>query len=101
MRWASGVVGCRIGVAYTPIPLEMMFWLSLCEVGVDVVEDVGRVRVKFAAHEGLCSVFRCVAGVVEWIVGVLVLAHSAWFVHAVTDGDSRRAGAWPGGRCGE
>ena len=30
---------------------------------------------------------RCVAGVVEWIVGVLVFARSAWLVHAVTDGD--------------
>ena len=29
---------------------------------------------------------QCVAGVVEQIVGVLVLARSAWFVHAVTDG---------------
>ena len=24
VRWATGVVGCRMGVAYTPIPLEMM-----------------------------------------------------------------------------
>ena len=24
VRWATGVVGCRTGVAYTPIPLEMM-----------------------------------------------------------------------------
>ena len=38
---------------------ESSFRLSLCEVGVDVVEDVGRVRVKAAACEGLCSVFRC------------------------------------------
>ena len=56
-RWATGVVGCRMGVAYTPIPLEMMCFawgdramspllrLSLCEVGVDVVEDVGCVGV--------------------------------------------------------
>ena len=40
---------------------------------------------------------RCVAGVVEWIVGVLVLARSAWLVHAVTDGDPCRVGA---GACG-
>ena len=43
----------------------------------------------------------CVAGVVERIVGVLVLARSAWFVHAVTDGNPCRVGAGPGGRCGE
>ena len=43
----------------------------------------------------------CVAGVVERIVGVLVLACSAWFVHAVTDGDSCRVGAGPGGCSGE
>ena len=24
VRWATGVVGCRMGVAYTPNPLEMM-----------------------------------------------------------------------------
>ena len=113
MRWATGVVGCRMGVAYTPLLLEMMcfafgghgyeflFWLSLYEVGVDVVEDVGRVRVKVAACEGLCSVLPRVAGVVEWVVGVLVPARSAWFVHAVTDGDSCRVGAGPGGRSGE
>ena len=65
------------------------------------MEDVGRVRVKVAAREGLCSVFRCVAGVVEWIVGVLVLARSAWFVNAVTDGDSCRVWEGPGRRCGE
>ena len=40
---------------------------------------------------------RCVAGVVERIVGVLVLARSAWFVHSVTDGDPCRVGAGPGG----
>ena len=65
------------------------------------MEDVGRVRVKVAAREGLCSVFRCVAAVVEWIVGVLLLACSAWFVHAVTDGNSCRVGAGPGWRCGK
>ena len=80
---------------------ESLFWLSLCEVGVDVVEDAGRVLVKVVAFEGLCSVFRCVAGVVERIVGVLVLARSAWFVHAVTRGYSCWVGAGPGGRCGE
>ena len=68
-------------------------YLSLCEVGVDVVEDVGCVQVKVAACEGLCPVLRCVAGVVERIVGVLVLARSAWFVHAVTDGNPCRVGA--------
>ena len=65
------------------------------------MEDVDRVRVKLPAREGLCLVFLCVAGVVECIVGVLVLACSAWFVHAVTDGDPCRVGAGPGGRCGE
>ena len=50
------------------------------------------------ACEGLCSVLRCVAGVVERKVGVLVLALSAWFVHAVTDGDPCLVGAGPG-RC--
>ena len=75
---------------------ESLFWLSLCEVGVDVVEDVGRVRIKVAACEDLCSVLRCVAGVVERMVGVLVLARSAWFTHAVTDGDPCRVGG--GGR---
>ena len=44
---------------------------------------------------------RCVAGVVERIVGVLVLARSAWFVHAVTDGDPCRVKAGPGGCSGE
>ena len=44
---------------------------------------------------------RCVAGVVELIVGVLVLARSAWFVHAVTDGDPCRVWAGPRGCCGE
>ena len=111
VRWATGVVGCRMGVAYTPISFDMMclacrgyeslFWLSLCEVGVDVVEDVECVWVKVAACEGLCSVLRCVAGLVERIVGVLLLARSAWFVHAVTNGDPCRFGAGPGGRCGE
>ena len=46
-------------------------------------------------------VLRCVAGVVERIVGVLVLACSAWFVHAVTDGDPCRVGAGPCGCSGE
>ena len=78
-----------------------MFWLSMCGVTVDVVEDVGFVRVWVVACVGLCSVFRCVAGVVERIVRVLVLARSAWFVHAVTDSDSCRAGAGPHGRCGQ
>ena len=80
---------------------ESLFWLSLCEVGVDVVQDAGRVRVKVAACEGLSSVFRCVAGVVEPILRVLLLACSASLVHAVTDGDSCWVGAAPGGRCGE
>ena len=53
------------------------------------------------ACEGLCSVLRCVAGVVERIVGVVVLACSAWFVHAVTNGDPCRVGAGPGGCSGE
>ena len=44
---------------------------------------------------------RCVAGVVERIVGVLVLACSAWFLHAVTDGDPCRVEAGPGGCSGE
>ena len=44
---------------------------------------------------------RCVAGVVERIVGVLMLARSAWFVYAVTDGDPCRVGAEPGGCSGE
>ena len=52
-------------------------------------------------HVRVCSVLRCVAGVVERIVGVLVLARSAWFIHAVTDRDPCRVGAGPGGRCGE
>ena len=46
-----------------------------------------------------CSGF--VARVVEQIVGVLLLARSAWFVHAVTDGDPCRVGAGPGGCSGE
>ena len=50
------------------------------------MEDVGCVWVQVVACEGLCSVLRCVAGVVEGIIGVLVLARSALFVHAVTDG---------------
>ena len=65
------------------------------------MEDVGRVRVKVAACEGSSLVFRCVAGVVEWIVGVLVLRPSAWFLHAVTDGDSCRVGAGPAGPRGD
>ena len=65
------------------------------------MEDVGCVRVKVAECEGLCLVLQCVAGMVERIVGVLVLARSAWFVHAVTDGDPCQVGAGPGGRCGE
>ena len=65
------------------------------------MEDVGRVRVKVAACEGSCSVLRCVAGVVERIVGVLMLACFAWFVHAVPNGDSCWVGAGPGGRCSE
>ena len=44
---------------------------------------------------------RCVAGVVERIVAVLVLARSAWFLHAVTDGDPCPVGAGPGGCSGE
>ena len=44
---------------------------------------------------------RGVAGVVERIVGVFVLARSTWFVHAVTDGDPCRVGAGPGGCSGE
>ena len=71
---------------------ESLFWLSLCEVGVDVVEHVGPVRFKVAACEALCLVLRCVAGLVERIVGVLVFARSAWFVHAVTDGNPCRSG---------
>ena len=35
------------------------------------------------------------------MVGVLVIARCAWFVHAVTDCDSCRVGTGPGGRCGE
>ena len=72
---------------------ESLFRLSLCEVGVDVVEDVGRVRIGVAAFEGFCPVIWCVAGVVERIVEVLVLACSAWFVHAVMDCDSCWVGA--------
>ena len=44
---------------------------------------------------------RCVARGVERIVGVLVLALSAWFVHAVTDANPCRVGAGPGGCSGE
>ena len=44
---------------------------------------------------------RCVAGVVERIVGVLVLASSTWLVHAVKDGDPCRVGAGPCGCSGE
>ena len=77
---------------------ESLFRLSLCEVGVDVVEDVGRVGVKVAAYEDLCLVFRCVAGVVERIVGLFVLAHCAWFVDPATDCDSCLVWAGPGWR---
>ena len=28
VRWATGVVGCSIGVAYGPIPLEMLCFAS-------------------------------------------------------------------------
>ena len=65
------------------------------------MEDAGRVRVKVAACEGLCLVFWCVTGVVERIVGVLLLARSALFVHAITDGDSCCVETGPGGRCGQ
>ena len=65
------------------------------------MEDVGCVRVKVAECESLCSVLRCVAGVVERIVGVLVLVCSAWFLYDVTDGDTCRVRAGPGGCCGE
>ena len=60
--WATGVVGRRMGVAYTPTDdafragghnYESFFLLSLCEVGVHAVEDVGRVRVQVSAREGL------------------------------------------------
>ena len=80
---------------------ESLFRLSLCEVGVELVGDVGCVSVWVVACEGLCLVFRCVAGVVERIVGVLVLARSARFGHAVPDGDPCRVGAGPGGCSGE
>ena len=53
------------------------------------------------ACEGLCSVLRRVAGVVERIAGVLVLARSARFVHAVANGDPCRVGTGPGERSGE
>ena len=36
------------------------------------MEDVGCVRVKVAACEGLCSVRRCVAGVLERIVPMVI-----------------------------
>ena len=45
--------------------------------------------------------FRRVAGVVEWIVGVFVFGLSAWFVHAVADCDPGGVGAGPGGCCSE
>ena len=80
---------------------ESLFRLSLCEVGVDVVENVGCVLVWVVACEGLCSVLRCVAGVGEQIVGVLEFARSAWLVHAVTGGDPCQVGSGPGGRSGE
>ena len=66
VRRATGVTGCSIGVAYAPIPLEMMgfragghgyeslFQVSLCDVRVDVVVDVGCVQVQAFACEGLC-----------------------------------------------
>ena len=60
--WATTVVGCRMGVD-CPFPDdvfcaggygdESLLLLSFCEVGVDVVEDVGRVRVQASAREGL------------------------------------------------
>ena len=77
---------------------ETLFWLPLCEVGVDVVKDVGCVGVQVPACEGLCYVFWCVARVLERIIGVLVLARSAWFVRAVRDCDSCGVEAGPGGR---
>ena len=80
---------------------ESLFLLPSCEVGVDVVEDVGRVRVQASAREGLCHVFECVARVVEWIVGVFAFARSAWFVHAVAVFDPSGFGAGPDGCCGE
>ena len=95
--YSSGDIVFRLGGQ----GYESLFWLSLCEVGVDVVEDVGCVGVKVAACEGSCQVLRYVAGVVERIVGVLVLARSAWFVHAVTNGNPCWVGAGPAGRCGE
>ena len=112
MRRATGVVGCRMGLACTPIPLEMMrftgepgyeslFLLSLCEVGVDVVEDLGRVPVQAPAREDFCQVFERVARVVEWIVGVFVFARFVWFVHAVADCDPGGVEAGLGGCCGE
>ena len=33
---------------------ESLFWLSLCEVGVDVVEDVRIGQAQVVACEGLC-----------------------------------------------
>ena len=74
------------------------FLLSLCKVAVDVVEDVGCVRVEISAREGLRWVHWRVARVVELVVGVFVFARSAWPVHAVADcdPDGVRGGA---GRC--
>ena len=34
VRWATGVVGCRMGVAYTPTPLEMMRFARGTQLGV-------------------------------------------------------------------
>ena len=65
-RWATGVYWLQDRGGVHPYSLgddalrvgrhcyESLFWLSLCEVGVDVVEDVGRVLVQVAACEGLC-----------------------------------------------
>ena len=74
---------------------ESFLLLSLCEVVVDVVEDVGRVRVQVSAREGLRLVLCRVASLVQWIVGVFVFARFAWFVHAVADGDPSGVGAGP------
>ena len=52
-------------------------------------------------HVRVCVRCSGVAGVVERIAGVLVLARSARFAHAVTDGDPCRVGAGPGGCRGE
>ena len=44
---------------------DSLLMLSLCELGVNVVEDVGRVQVQVVAREGLCPLFWYVARVVE------------------------------------